>query len=302
MKPSLLRAYSLLVRRLPIAGGQTRLSFNTLTRWLYLDHPPTAVAKLRSGFAIRADVHDYHGRILHLFGTGDIKVGELTQLLLRAGDSFLDIGANYGSIGLAAVRKVGPQGIVHFIEPQPQLAAAIREAIEGDDAGLELHVHETAVSDREGIMNLYCAPHHSGVASLVPSSTSQRDWTPTQVPVFSIASLLERCTADRDFGVKLDIEGHEPTVLPAILSDPRCRFVIFEACNNADVLFDICSRAGCVVYGLRRTYLRRRLRRIDHPSGLSAHHDAIAVPLRRLGCGCEPPVECSFTRFARLLW
>jgi FkbM family methyltransferase len=275
------------------------LAFNALTRWLYRGHAASAVAHLWSGHAIQTNVHDHDGRILHLFGIGDIKVAELTEGLLRPGDCFFDIGANYGSIGFLAARRVGPAGQVHFIEPQPQIAAALREAIELDEAGLDVQVHEAAASDHEGKMTLHCAPHHTGVATLEPSSSSRRDWTPITIPVLNIASLLERYTADRDFGVKLDIEGHEPTVLPILLGHPRCRFVIFEACNNATTLFDISTRASCVVFGLRRTYLWRRLRRISRPSDLLRHHDAIAVPLQRFGS--EPPLECSFTRFARLL-
>jgi FkbM family methyltransferase len=195
--------------------------------------------RLRSGHEIVVDVHDHDGRVLHIFGTGDIKVGELTQSLLREGDCFLDIGANYGSIGLAASGAVGVEGPVHLFEPQPPLATAIRKAIDGDALPQRLHLHQAAVSDRAGQLNLYCAPHHTGLASLSPDPTRRRDWNAIEVAVLDIYSVLQQHVAPRDFGVKLDIEGHEPKVLPAILDDPGCRFAITEACSNAEEIFTL---------------------------------------------------------------
>ncbi len=299
MRPRLLELYAALLRRLPIAGGQTRLSFNALTRWMYRDVSALHQTNLKSGHSICVDVHDYHGRVLHLFGTGDIKVGELTQSLLREGDCFLDIGANYGSIGLAASQAVGNEGSVHLFEPQPLLAAAIRKAIDGDADPQRLHLHQAAVSDRAGQLNLYCAPHHTGLASLSPDPTRRRDWNAIEVAVLDIHSVLQQHVAPRDFGVKLDIEGHEPKVLPAILDDPGCRFAITEACSNAEEIFTLCADRGFQIYGLEKRICRRRVRRLDHPRDLSSHHDVVAIRSCRMRQ--PPPISCSFRRLAAIL-
>jgi FkbM family methyltransferase len=299
MRKTLLKIYSRAVRLLPIAGGQTYISFNKLTRWLYHQHPSPCKVQLRSGHAIDVDVHDHDGRVLHIFGIGDIKVGDLTQALLRDGDWFLDVGANYGSIGLGAARCVGSKGTVHFLEPLPNLAAAIRDAIRRDGEPNNLHVLEAAASDRPGRMTLHFDPRHSGVASLVPNPRSTRRWMTLEVPVLDIGALINQCTPDTTFGVKLDIEGHEPTVLPVLLSHPACRFVIFEASSNAHTLFDICFDAGFLLFGLRRLHFRRSLARIDRPDSMSLFHDVLAVPRHRLTR--ESPRTCSFSRFAKLL-
>jgi FkbM family methyltransferase len=245
------------------------------------------------------DVHDHDGRVLHIFGTGDIKVGELTQSLLREGDCFLDIGANYGSIGLAASGAVGVEGPVHLFEPQPPLATAIRKAIDGDALPQRLHLHQAAVSDRAGQLNLYCAPHHTGLASLSPDPTRRRDWNAIEVAVLDIYSVLQQHVAPRDFGVKLDIEGHEPKVLPAILDDPGCRFAITEACSNAEEIFTLCADRGFQIYGLEKRICRRRVRRLDHPRDLSSHHDVVAIRSCRMRQ--PPPISCSFRHLAAIL-
>ena len=116
-------------RRLPIKSGVTRLSFNPVMNRLMDDCHDPMVAKMKDGNRIAVDPSDYHGRVLYLFGTNDIKVSMNAQAFLRKGDVFLDIGANYSTIGLAASSTVGPTGAVHLFEPQTRIADRVDAAI-----------------------------------------------------------------------------------------------------------------------------------------------------------------------------
>src|ERR1700730_844735 len=108
MKPPLLmRLYSQVARRTPILSGLTPLAFNRLTNSCFGSKNYLVYARTHAGLNVEVDVNDYHGRILYLSGTNDPKVQTLASELLAPGDTFLDIGANYSSIGLYASRKVG---------------------------------------------------------------------------------------------------------------------------------------------------------------------------------------------------
>src|ERR1700693_5621524 len=122
----IINALASLFHRLPIKSGLTPLSFNPIVNRLMSRMPQTVAAKLRDGCSIQVTTSDYHGRILYLFGTNDPKVEQTANALLRYGDVFLDIGANYSSIGLSASHAVGQKGKVHLFEPQKLLGDRVQ--------------------------------------------------------------------------------------------------------------------------------------------------------------------------------
>src|SRR5439155_22518055 len=83
---------------------------------------------LRDGSRIRVRPGDYIGRALYFFGDFDPKLRWVFDRLLRPGDVVFDVGANFGAMTLFAARRVGPGGAVHAFEPQPDLAALVRES------------------------------------------------------------------------------------------------------------------------------------------------------------------------------
>jgi FkbM family methyltransferase len=282
--------YEHIVRSLPLAGGQTILGFNRLTRWAYGDLPSPQIAYLLSNVEVPVDPQDYHGRILLIFGTGDIKVGELAATLTRPGESFVDIGANYGSIGLAVAKAIGDSGDVHLVEPQPTLAKAIQHALDNTPQPMRAHVHPIGLSDQSGTMLLQCASNHSGLATLT-RDISRRGGKALEIQVFNIDDFLNSTVSGLPVGFKVDVEGYEPVILPAIAAFPTTQFIVFEACNNPEMLYSILVGSGHVVYGICRTYLRRRLRRLDSWQELLNYHDAVSFPKH---CLAAMPRDCSF--------
>jgi hypothetical protein len=113
-------------RRLPILSGLSALTFNPIVGWILRDLPAIASARLRDGNSIEVATSDYHGRVLYLFGTNDPKVEVTTNASLKRGDVYLEIGANYSTIGLSASHIVGPESAVHLFEPQMALAGEDR--------------------------------------------------------------------------------------------------------------------------------------------------------------------------------
>jgi FkbM family methyltransferase len=275
--PIAMRVYSSVLHAFPyIKSGVTSLSFNAVTNLLFARCTEPVVAKLLDGTLIEVAPNDHDGRVLYLFGTNDPKVQATAHGLLRAGDVFLDIGANYSTIGLSAAERVGPTGHVHLFEPQERLCRSVKAAIARTRL-TNVVLHRVALMDRDGEMQLSRPRDHSGMATLVDYGADRSDWETEVVPVRSIASYVRPLVVRRQFGVKLDVEGAEPVLMPWILSQPGLKFLIFEAAHNRADLFDLVRQAGCHLYGLCRNVFRTRLRLVRTISGMAAHHDLVAV-------------------------
>jgi FkbM family methyltransferase len=166
--------------------------------------------QLRSGphIFVRADEHI--GRTVYYFGDLEPKLSWVCARVLRPGDTAVDVGANYGVITLLAAHAVGAAGCVHAFEPQPVVAALLRRSVARNEMA-QVVVHEVALSDADGRLDLQVPDHNLGAASL--SRALDGPGSTFTVDVRTSGPYL----ADLDLGpirlLKIDIEGHEPAFL-----------------------------------------------------------------------------------------
>ncbi|MFO0957337.1 MAG: FkbM family methyltransferase [Isosphaeraceae bacterium] len=153
---------------------------------------------------------DLEGRCIDLLGEWDPRISWILRRVLRRGDTFIDVGANFGLVSLIGAQAVGPTGWVHAFEPQPDLAAMLRRSAALN--GLtNLMLHEVALSNTDGTLSLQVPFDHSGAASLCRPDQGQGTSIPVAVrrggPYF----------AEHGIGpvrlLKIDVEGHEAAVL-----------------------------------------------------------------------------------------
>lgn len=189
--------------------------------------------RLRSGEWIMVDPRDYCGRPIYWWGDYDPRVTRLCLAPLRAGDTFLDIGANYGEIALAAARRVGETGTVHAFEPNSATAKLLRRSA-GMNGFLNLHVHEVALGreDCEGWLE-FPQDGNCGAARV-----RERGWTEGgdhRIRVRHAGRFLGRLGLSRLRVLKIDVEGMEEDVLvPSrhILERHQPELVVFESHDN----------------------------------------------------------------------
>lgn len=279
--PLLMRIYSWLLRLLPFAGGLTKLSINDFTNRNFAGFADLTSARMLNGIKIAVDPSDHDGRILYLFGTNDPKVHHISRALLRQGDRFFDIGANYASIGLQAADRVGCNGQVHLFEPQPHLCEAIRGAI-SDSKCSNIRLHPVGLLDHDDEMRLARPKNHSGMATLVKYG-DQSSWDTITVQVKNIATYLPHLIECAPFGVKIDVEGAEVFLMPWLLRQPTLKFIVFEASHNQQKLWEMVRQSDLVLYGLERTVFAKRVRRIDEFAQMHAYHDLVAVRFQSQG-------------------
>jgi FkbM family methyltransferase len=148
---------------------------------------------------------------------------KLFRSVLAPGDTFLDVGANGGGMTALACRIVDTSGAVFAVEPQPHLAALVRQTL--DLNGLHGGVFETAAGDHEGVATLVVPTRRSGNATLSTGTAGDR----IDVTVSRLDDLVPKDNRDVKL-MKMDVEGHELAALKGaeqLLG--RCRpTILFE--------------------------------------------------------------------------
>jgi len=164
---------------------------------------------LRSGSRMLVHPDEFIGRIVYYFGDLDPRLSWVCRRVIGAGDVVIDVGANYGVISLLAADLVGPTGVVHAFEPQPQVAALLRRSAQRN-AFSQLHVHQVGLSDADAELDLHIPVANLGSASLDrvagPGSS-------IKVSVRHSGTLLSELGLPAIRLLKLDVEGHEAAVL-----------------------------------------------------------------------------------------
>jgi FkbM family methyltransferase len=144
-----------------------------------------------------------------------------------AGGTVIDVGANLGEWAVPLAQAVGPAGRVLCCEPNPAVAAALAATLAVNNLH-QAEVIEGAVSDRDGDGRLQIDAADSGRSRLADDGIPVR--------LRALDTLVGEAGLDRLDLVKLDVEGHEATVLAgAGRTLQRLRPVlIFESGHEAD--------------------------------------------------------------------
>jgi FkbM family methyltransferase len=126
------------------------------------------------------------------------------------GDTFVDVGANFGHYTFLGASRVGPTGKVFSFEPSPHASKVIEAAI--SDSGISnVVLVKSAVGKTAGSVSLYL-PNTPDLHS--PSILfSDTNFIPIQIQVVSLDT-FEAFESIRNIKlVKMDVEGYEPDVL-----------------------------------------------------------------------------------------
>lgn len=137
---------------------------------------------------------------------------------LKAGDTFWDIGANWGWISLPAARIVGSSGRVIAIEPSPSNLAWLKRHIALNECETIVRVIEAAVCEQNGgVVNFSLLEDGRSPSNSLMFSNSVNGEAPKvsreiSVPAITLDSLLAEQKRVPQL-VKIDVEGAELKVL-----------------------------------------------------------------------------------------
>jgi FkbM family methyltransferase len=147
----------------------------------------------------------------------DAPLGHYMKQRLRAGDAFVDIGANIGYYSLLAAGLVGDTGMVMAFEPEPGVFESLTRSVAANQY-TNVRLQNVGLSNREGKLQLFRA--RDTAHSLVEATE--------QDPQFRGAVDVEVAILDRyppaaelDHRVrliKIDVEGEEVRVVEGMLA------------------------------------------------------------------------------------
>ncbi len=188
--------------------------------------------------AIPLRTHDL--RNVALTGRYEEAVAQFAETIVQPGDTVVDVGANIGLHTLMLADLVGPDGQVHSFEPDRDIAVSLRLSLELNDFTERVEVHEAAVGDLDGRVQLFLGGLDGLTNSTLPG------WAPSsesrEVTAVTLDSALLP-VLKRPLGLmKIDVEGAEIAVLDGareLLSTFAPRAVIVEVStrvNAADVM------------------------------------------------------------------
>jgi FkbM family methyltransferase len=141
---------------------------------------------------------------------------------LREGETFLDVGCNYGIFSILASKVVGPKGRVISVDPYPKALEVLRGNIAANRCE-NVDVLNVAFSNRSGSLSL--SYNDNGAALQTPLDAPSTVHT---VPAMAGDEALHGVVPA---AMKVDVEGHELAVLTGLkhaLSSKACRRLCLE--------------------------------------------------------------------------
>jgi FkbM family methyltransferase len=225
--PAWLRAVALAIRRLP--AGRYR-AMNRFRAGRFSARLPADAGGARHV----CDLRDVIAREVFFTGRYGPQETALLRAVLRPGDTFVDVGANWGYFTLLAAHLVGPAGRVVAMEPDPRLYAMLRANVQAN--GLR-HVAaiEAAAADAEGTLRL--AGHDPdggnwGVSTVIGGDGHEDGGAERfTVQARTVDGVLDEQGTERVELLKMDIEGAEELALRGMaggLGRGRYRRVLVE--------------------------------------------------------------------------
>lgn len=175
------------------------------------------------------DLNDYIFKELYVYGVHELDVDWILRQLLQRGDVVVDVGASFGFHALTAAVRIGPEGHVYGVEPQPDMFALLEENIRHNRL-TNVTIDRMALSDSSRTLTLYrfagLGTGHTSVSTL-----DRDDYKTIVCSAITLDSYLESHNVPNVTMLKLDVEGSELAVLqgaPGLLSGAKPPMCILE--------------------------------------------------------------------------
>ncbi len=134
---------------------------------------------------------------------------------LPVGGTFLDIGAHIGFHSLKAAKKVGLEGHVISVEPNPDTLRELKQNVAASEAR-QIAIHPVACSEREGTLELFAGSlANTGMSSLSKKTAEADGVSGRRFEVRSrpLDDIVKEAGLARVDVIKIDVEGAEMFVL-----------------------------------------------------------------------------------------
>ncbi len=174
----------------------------------------SSVAKTLSGAHMNCVYPDMIQTHLHLFGVWEPDITRYIKQALSPGDTFVDVGANIGYHTLLASDLVGTSGRVLAIGASPSIYDALRKNLKLNGDAKNVRALNMAVAAEAGRVTVYRGPAFNlGISSTVKNRLVKAE---QEVDAAPLGAIVNEDEMERLRLVKIDVEGAEETILPAL--------------------------------------------------------------------------------------
>lgn len=201
-----------------------------------------------------------------LYNTPEEYEPEVWHALMREvkpGSIIADVGAYVGLYTVALAKRVGPQGMVHAFEPEPQTSRTLQWHVKANRVGKRVRLWRCAVGSSNGTTLFVSGQESQSHLAAQSEPAGQAELNGARhisVPVTTLDSALGDGRLDV---LKVDVEGFEEQVLQGareLLSDearaPRVIFIEVhpyaweESGSSSDSLLGLLRALGYEIFDL----------------------------------------------------
>lgn len=166
------------------------------------------------GSRVAGNIADNLPRKLFLFGIWEPNLTYWIREQLRPGDTFVDVGANFGYYSLLASKLVGSAGNVIAIEASPSIVAGLKRNLDLNKTR-NVRVIEKAVSDTVGTLSFYRGPAGwPGQNSFIKGANMTYECDVSTAPLCGLLAPAEIAAARI---MKIDVEGGECAAIAGLM-------------------------------------------------------------------------------------
>jgi FkbM family methyltransferase len=204
--------FVLFLRVYPFEKGKTK-ALKLIDKLLPQGDYPLDI-KLRFSSAL---IHGFRNDLLSLrlyaFGEDEPNIVRLLRLCLKNGNNvFLDIGSNIGSLAIPVSKHFNCPSVC--FEPQPLLANTLSVNAAINNVSNLIRIFPIALGATNGFTKLFVNSSHLGEASVKYINNSKA----IDVPIKRLDDVLNAAEWLNVALVKIDVEGHELSVIEGMIS------------------------------------------------------------------------------------
>ncbi len=223
------------------------------------------------GVSMKVDIAKQMGNAIYWRGAHDWAPIFVLEKFLKAGDTFIDVGANQGEYSLWAARKVGEQGVVVAFEPMPQLFGQLKENIRINKAFQKsITPIQLGLSDKKGEVILY-ASEDSNEGTNTIYTRDEFSIELGKIQLDTLDQQLKELDIQQVNFLKIDVEGAEFQVLKGAITTLKMHrpILLLEINKNACLAGgylpdDILALLKPFNYSFSKIGLRGSLSKVDH--------------------------------------
>jgi FkbM family methyltransferase len=177
------------------------------------EHYRPFVTKTVYNALIKGSTEDLIQRYIYFFGMWEPNLTRFVRHRLRAGDVFVDVGANIGYFSLLASGLVGKQGRVLAFEASPTIYEQFLDNIVLNQCS-NIVPHNIAAGDTIGTTPVFFSGEHNiGMTNTVPGLGGQFE---TEVALLPLDTVMTDTVWNNVRIVKIDVEGAEFSVVKGL--------------------------------------------------------------------------------------